>query len=409
MDKVSTNFFKVLPLISLGIVSFQAKAADDGFSVPGTRAMGMGGSAVAYISDSSALWYNPAALALSPEHKDLTVEFGDVIKPQLATNSDGTLDLYATSQELKYASFKNGGFSIAYFKPYSWGQLVNHYGDLARVETEASEIKIAFAFGLGENFLLGASYDLITLDDKVIENLTGESLPKINEKREGWGYTVGSLVKWTLFEDTVSPFDFRLGVNYRSKLMAETEKGLPDTNPDRVIDGPISEKTLMSRPQSLSYGASVSLPITLWSFSVVTSLSAQQEKIKFSETEYAGAIKEPESDNTWAINAFMEPEYNKQAMGAEIQIIPGNVDFSIYLRAGQTKSEMELDSKPDYRVGLIPSKGYESNSFGAGINISHFHIDGALEKRNIHANPLITNYKDTEETLASVSVSFAWQ
>ncbi|WP_163932360.1 hypothetical protein [Paraferrimonas sp. SM1919] len=389
---------KKFSLTALAVViattCFDSVAVEDGFSVPGTRAMGLSGAAVANVVDSSAIWYNPAALGLVGDYADLTVEYGDFISADLAGNSS-EISLYSTKQDIKYAAFSYKGFGIAYFKPYQWGQQVSHNGDLIRVKSDYKELKLSYGFGLTDNIYLGAGIDLINIDDEFVQSFTSlAEHADANGARTGYGYAVAALGNWRFLETSKHPVTIKAGVNFRSST-----QGLESDSKEQA--DAVNQDTLASRPESMSYGVSAGLPLIQSDISVNLNFSAHFEKLKYGLLEFGGA--EIRNNSLYPVSEYLAPEYDKQAFGLEVDVTPSSDVFGLTLRAGSSKTDLTNGN-----IRLIPSNGYESQSVGAGLSFSNILLDVAMEKRNILANPLITNFSDEEETMSSASVSIVW-
>ena len=124
---------KILALLFLIMVNINTTFAMEEFvTIPGSRAMGMAGNFLAQADDSSAIWYNPAALVhYDFIKKDFTVEFGERLiagKTNFFTDSTTGKSL-STESTLKYVAAysrtskkinktKPIGIGFSYFSPY---------------------------------------------------------------------------------------------------------------------------------------------------------------------------------------------------------------------------------------------------------------------------------------------------
>lgn len=389
----NVSAFRFTVMAAAVAASSQTFALEEFFATPGTRAMGMAGAYVAHASDSSAIWYNPAALDLTRNFSDATIDYGDFIKrkseDEIDVDDEGYVDWFETETNIKYVAFSGSGFGVAFFQPYNFSSSVveeDFLGNqsLQQVNTTYQELKFAFATDLNEYVSVGAGFDLINqeLDCPDCSSFGSES-------SAGFGYSLGTIGRWTLNKGTPNPVTVKLGANYRSEAAM-----------DDLVLLDFEQDVVPSRPASLSYGASVGVPFMVGSLPVYIAGSLHLESVSYGETQRSWY-----SNGQPVFDSF-EFEEDRTAMGLEVSFLV-NDELDLYVRMGSASTEVTDDGNGAYDEEPY-STGTESSTLGFGARFNELVFDLAMESRTIEESDFYSDIEDEDEDLISMSVSFTF-
>lgn len=233
----------VLQNIALGVVlgAFVASTAwAGGFSLPnqGAKAMGMAGAFVAQADDATAIFYNPAGIALQDEKKGALGISVDVLNESLyqgfpsgiGSGTTGEQDVGTAFPPHVYAIMKLGAntkFGIGLTTPFhldtAWanpdtfaGRGITTAAELQTWDaTAVFSMKCGEALGLAAGVIyrtseLSHGRRLIGTNPFTNEDIDIASINLESDSSDGLGYTAGVLVR---------PNDrFSLGLSYRSAI-----------------------------------------------------------------------------------------------------------------------------------------------------------------------------------------------
>jgi hypothetical protein len=343
-----------LGMLVFGLVGYAS--ADPRISYPGTRARAMGGAFTAIASDSSAIWYNPAGLAL--QGKDIIVEYSSAVEMNKDTGRfDDSNESYFLAS--KWAKGDGSGFGLAFYQPYileftlpNTG-FVNDYNET--ITGRLVENMNVFSFGFAghldkaKNFRLGGTVELLWLNYED-STLYANGVP-IDFYAGDTGAISFAASFGALYSLPVQPFGIltNLGATYRTK-----SAGSDTTGP---VDLQGAEITL-EKPSSWDIGISVAKSFTPI-YSTLT-LSAQM-----GSTDY-GSMNDKFT--------FLDFSYEKTSFGAELVYSKKFLFFrDIALRGGVYSSENDNN----YEV--------KGQTYGIGTRIGEqFGLEFASENRDFN-------------------------
>lgn len=331
----------VLGLIVLSVVDLHASPR---MNYPGTRARAMGMAFTAIADDASAIWYNPAGIAIGGEgHLDFIAEGSEAIDDRLDTETTPFVAFKAVAGK--------GGFSLSYFKPYVFGHTAVDTADSweePEIIDDMEILSIGGAYTFPYRIRIGGAVEAIFVNTKSQEN----------SSRNGGAATLGA--QWVPLVKRPWGLKVQLGGVYRF-------------NSD--IDGRGYEA--YNKPASWNAGAAVMKSITPLHSNLV--FSAQYEKTDFSAVE----------ENRW--------EYDMVSYGIEWQIALDSFITRMAFRAGMY-SEVPEGIDSDFEMN--------GSTYGIGLRFGDkWGLEYSLEKREWE-NPEVDYTEDF--TLHALAVTYSY-
>jgi len=343
---------------------------------PGTRAMGMAGVFSAQSDDSSAIWYNPGAIALYKYiSSDITIELGqrpisgeniDSLNDNIYENSDSETTLNFLAAYTRNIPFiKNNkyvGIGFSYFSPYNLQINVNAainalseipYGYINAKYHQFSSLISARAHN---KLSIGATFDFIWIDIECLE-----FQPCVQTGPTAIGVKFGALY------EAIRTKELTLKISTLWQSEAETQYF---SKPNSGI-GSILNEYLPNRPNMFGIGASLQKP-TPWM--LITS------NVIYESVNWSSSINKGKQLT----------DYHNIGVSFELMtnVKSGN---SFGLRVGSKLMQSKESISSDVLI----------NAIGLGYEIKRRHIiDVAIENRRVNGIDENSNY---------VTLSYAWQ
>ena len=343
---------------------------------PGTRAMGMAGVFSAQSDDSSAIWYNPGAIALYKYiSSDITIELGqrpisgeniDSLNDNIYENSDSETTLNFLAAYTRNIPFiKNNkyvGIGFSYFSPYNLQINVNAainalseipYGYINAKYHQFSSLISARAHN---KLSIGATFDFIWIDIECLE-----FQPCVQTGPTAIGVKFGALY------EAIRTKELTLKISALWQSEAETQYF---SKPNSGI-GSILNEYLPNRPNMFGIGASLQKP-TPWM--LITS------NVIYESVNWSSSINKGKQLT----------DYHNIGVSFELMtnVKSGN---SFGLRVGSKLMQSKESISSDVLI----------NAIGLGYEIKRRHIiDVAIENRRVNGIDENSNY---------VTLSYAWQ
>lgn len=285
LKKLKINKIQLLTAAAIAATTSVAHSNEIYYSMPGTRAMGMGGAFVAQADDSTAMHYNPAGLAHEGPKYDVTVELGNNMT---YSSAEGR---HTSKQAMKWASFRAGTLGIANYQPYEF-----NFGT-----TSVKYTMTSFGAGkdLGDGLKAGITFDLVQAAGGVSDS--------------GYGFSVGFLKELaknqTIFSDI--KFDLNLG------LLARNEAEMGTYNDSTTAASRPAEKTwgLNAKFQNLIPSALVSV-------------------------NYSNSLKEWDSAAHYTSTSATGLNFVREAFGTEISLAASD-SMQMFFRLGRTYAKAQ--------------------------------------------------------------------
>ena len=375
--EVNASLKIVLFAISFILCFSTTSFAYEGLSKnPSTRAMGMAGVFSAQSDDSSAIWYNPGAIA-SYEYisSDITVELGqrpvsgeniNSLDNNIYENSDSETTLNFLAAYTRNIPFikknKYVGIGFSYFSPYNLQINIdapinviseNPYG---YINAKYHQFSSLISARVHDKLSLGATFDFVWVD---IECLQFQ--PCVNTGPTAIGTKLGALYKAYHSKFYTLNFSAVWHSIAKTKYISKPNSGI----------GSVLNEYLPDRPERYGIGTSLQKP-TPWML-ITSNLS--YEIVKWSDSTDQGLTL---------------TDYHNIGLGIEFMSNVRNGN-SISLRIGSKLLQSKESSSSDVLVSAI--------GFGYEIMKSQI-IDIAVEHRRFNGINNNSNY---------ITLSYAWQ
>ena len=343
---------------------------------PSTRAMGMAGVFSAQSDDSSAIWYNPGAIALYRYiSTDITVELGqrpisggniDSLDNNIYENSDSETTLNFLAAYTRNIPFlKNNryvGIGLSYFSPYNLqiniDAPINTISEIpyGYINAKYHQFSTLISTRAHNKLSLGATFDFFWVD---IECLQFQ--PCVQTGPTAIGTKIGALFEAHHSKVYSLKFSAVWHSRAKTKFISKPNSGI----------GSVLNEYLPDRPELYGLGASFQKP-TPWML-ITSNLS--YEIVKWSASTEQG---------------FALTDYHNIGIGFEFMSNVKNGN-SIGLRVGSKLLQSKESTSSDVLVSAI--------GFGYEIMKSQI-IDIAIEHRRFNGIDNNSNY---------ITLSYAWQ
>lgn len=231
---------KVLFIAVFAMASAVMYAGGYRVSLQGNKALAMGHTGVAVINNSELVFFNPSGLVYLEEKLSITGGvsgvFSNVAYQNTTTGAFAETDSPTGTPFYLYASYKATdwlAFGLGVYTPY--GSRVEYQDDwegshlVNNIELAAIFIQPTVSVKLSDQVSIGGGAIFVTGSVNFNRNLT-RTLTDLDGNRSEvtidasgvtkWGWTAGVMVQ---------PFEnFRIGANYRSKIILDAEDGTAD-------------------------------------------------------------------------------------------------------------------------------------------------------------------------------------
>lgn len=213
------NVLVVLSVLSVLSVFFTINShASSIMNYPGTRARSMGMAFTAISDDASAVWYNPAGLAIGSDGGiDFIAEGSETINYELDKETRPFIALKSTGQK--------GGFALSYFTPYTFATQVKRLDIISL----GGAYKCPFRIRIGGTLevvrlSLDSDYEAIIEEDALGIGLSGSlggQWTALNYKPWGLRIQFGGAYRLesNMDEEAYKPFNKPASWNYGVALM----------------------------------------------------------------------------------------------------------------------------------------------------------------------------------------------
>lgn len=385
--KVFTTFFAIFFLMAL----FGSQALAGPFiNYPGTKARAMAGAFTAIADDSSAVWFNPAGLAMETDQEGIIDVIIDWSQATSIDEKDGPLrsDESAWFVGGKY-SREEFGVGLFYYNPYEIKYWAHNQAENDTAGGKVNEIVqvvgIPFAVSFFDGSLkLGATIEWVYLgiyDSRISYRDRWGWLDAYSTREQSTNGIAGSLgTLITLLDNEPHAFNIKLGGIYRFKSLTDignaASKG---DNNDAVA------QLFFDKPESFDIGISFTKAFPGIDSALV--LAAQ-----YGSTDWGDARKK-----NWEI------EYEKISLGVEYAI--HNKDAVL------TKKALRIGyytSKPSERGRVWNWPDVNGITYGIGLSIFETNydrvrigLDMTQEQRSLKND---TGYSD-KATLTSIALT----
>ncbi|WP_103070016.1 OmpP1/FadL family transporter [Aquimarina sediminis] len=275
---------KLLLLVLFVLVATVTYAGGYRVSVQGQRAIAMGHTGVAVVNSAELVFFNPAGLVYLENKLNVSVGvtgiFSDVIYQNeefgVAAETDSSmgtpLNLYGSYKVNDWMSVGLGvytpyGSEVRWPTDWAGSHLVNE------IELAAIYVQPVVSFKLSEHFSVGGGPIYVRGSVNFNRNLN-RTLSDIEGNRSNvtiddsgvsnWGWSVGAMFNPTK--------NFRLGFNYRSKIIMEVEGGdatfanVPNSPAVGLTNGSTSFDAKLPLPAELTVGLSYEYQKWLFAF-----------------------------------------------------------------------------------------------------------------------------------------------
>jgi len=373
----------ILVIYSIG--SRGSVCADMFISYPGTRARAMGGTFIAVADDSSAVWYNPAGIAIPGN--DITFEYSQAVSATYKTTDSNTWSNiwtgiqnqveYSNDETSYFISLKFGrslekprgwGLGLFSYKPYNMTYNVNytttngtHVVGSVKEELYISGLVFSYDWGKFKFGFTGEVTDVDCSDSNLYSDYYGYYDKYDTRKITETHYFTSSLgVLWEVFKGE-GGFKLMSGCVYRHENVGSQE--------DFVFD----------KPRSYGIGLSTEIPFT-WGALILS-------------TQWGGTDYRSISDYE-----LFDVKYDNISAGGELRI-PLKSLKAISLRTGWNNSSS--NAKPDSHWADVSAV-----AGGIGLQLARvLFFESTYEWRRIEKTPF---NEDSDVSLISASLSFSW-
>ena len=375
---------KIVLYTGLLVFSSQTTAFEAYQSSPGSRAMSMAGVFSAQANDSSAIWYNPAGLAMmSSVQGDATLELATLPSRKLDSDEVDGIRYDNTASTLKYAAaatnkipfvdsstskFSSG---ISLYKPYSLKINIDKStvfdqpdsnDTFGIIDTDYLQFSAALAHKLSSRFYLGGTVDALWSE----VSCQNSEINCVKNGPTGYGMSVGVLFK--LYSSTHT--QVQLASVWRSKA---------DLKYSNKPNSPVSlsaavEEYLPDRPESRNLGINLQLRLN----KSLVNINVGYEQTLWSDVD---GVHQPITD------------YTKYGVSAEWTIASQGSQWNTAIRGGFSIARPEdPDISEEFNVIAL--------GLGLGVNRNMF-FDLALEQRKLD--------ESEDDTVKLVSASYSFQ